>query len=79
MRQAYYLRKEFGYKSGRELADALYYEHGCIISPRWIYAYERGNKEMNSMIEKKLAILYKTTVEELRKEDGVHWKTVPIK
>lgn len=74
MRRAHYLRKEFGYKTGRELADALFYEHGCIIGPRTLIAYERGNKDIDKMIEKKLAILFQTTVEELRKEDDVKWK-----
>ena len=74
MRKAHYLRKEFGYKTGRELADDLYYKHGCIIGPRTLIAYERGNKDIDQMIEKKLAILFHTTVEELRKEDDVKWK-----
>lgn len=73
MRKAHHLRKEFGFKTGRELADVLYHEHGCIIDPRTLIAYERGNKDIDPMIEKKLAVVYQTTVEELRKDDGVKW------
>lgn len=74
MRKAHYLRKEFGFNTGRELADALYYGYGCIIGPRTLIAYERGNKEIDPIIEKKLALLYQTTVEEIRQEDDVEWK-----
>lgn len=74
MRKAHYLRKEFGYKTARELSDVLFYEYNCVIGPRTLNAYERGNKEINPTIENKLAELYRTNVEEIRQEDDVDWK-----
>ena len=74
MRNAYYLRKKLGWSSV-EATDKYYNEKNCLLNPKKLIAFERGNYELSELIMlPSLAELYGVTVEDLLKDDGVDWR-----